>query len=106
MAECTTQENIEPLNSITGNCNRSKQLYYQLKEAFKTAERIDFIVSFLMESGIKMILPDLRQAVDRGVKIRILTGKYLGITQPTVNAGEKFPEFAGFRFPLLDKKIY
>ena len=22
-----------------------------------------------------------------------------------VNASEKFPEFAGFRFPLLDKKI-
>lgn len=83
MAECNTQENIEPLNSITGNFNRSKQLYYQLKEAFKDAERIDFIVSFLMESGIKMILPDLRQAVNRGVKIRILTGKYLGITQPT-----------------------
>lgn len=83
MAECNTQENIVPLNSITGNFNRSKQLYYQLKEAFKTAERIDFIVSFLMESGIKMILPDLREAVSRGVKIRILTGKYLGITQPT-----------------------
>lgn len=83
MAECNTQENIEVLNSITGNFNRSKQLYYQLKEAFKTAERIDFIVSFLMESGIKMILPDLREAVNRGVKIRILTGKYLGITQPT-----------------------
>ena len=83
MAECNTQENIEVLNSITGNFNRSKQLYYQLKEAFKTAERIDFIVSFLMESGIKMILPDLREAVNHGVKIRILTGKYLGITQPT-----------------------
>lgn len=83
MAECNTQENIEPLNSITGNFNRSKQLYYQLKEDFKTAQRIDFIVSFLLESGIKMILPDLREAVNRGVKIRILTGKYLGITQPT-----------------------
>lgn len=83
MAECNTQENIEVLNSITGNSNRSKQLYYQLKEDFKTAERIDFIVSFLMESGIKIILPDLREAVNRGVKIRILTGKYLGITQPT-----------------------
>ena len=23
-----------------------------------------------------------------------------------VNASEIFPEFAGFRFPLLDKKIY
>ena len=24
----------------------------------------------------------------------------------SVNASEIFPEFAGFRFPLLDKKIY
>lgn len=36
-----------------------------------------------MESGVKMILPDLREAINRGVKVRILTGKYLGITQPT-----------------------
>lgn len=83
MAECNIAEEIEPLNSITGNSNRSKYLYWQLKEDFKTAESIDFIVSFLMESGVKMILPDLREAVNRGVKIRILTGKYLGITQPT-----------------------
>ncbi len=27
-------------------------------------------------------------------------------TLVSVNAGEKFPDFAGFRFPLLDKKIY
>ena len=24
----------------------------------------------------------------------------------SVNAGERFPDFAGFRFPLLGKKIY
>ena len=83
MAECNTQKNIETLNSITGNFNQSKQLYYQLKKSFEDAEKIDFIVSFLMESGIKMIIPDLRRAVERGVKIRILTGRYLGITQPT-----------------------
>ena len=46
------------------------------------AERIDMIVSFLMESGVRMILDDLEQALNRGVKIRILTGNYLGITQP------------------------
>ncbi len=83
MAECDFAKEIEPINSITGNTNRSKYLYYQLKEDFKTAESIDFIVSFLMESGVKMILPDLREAINRGVKVRILTGKYLGITQPT-----------------------
>ena len=83
MAECNLAKEIEPINSITGNTNRSKYLYWQLKEDFKTAESIDFIVSFLMESGVKMILPDLREAINRGVKVRILTGKYLGITQPT-----------------------
>lgn len=43
MAERNTQENIEPLNSITGNFNRSKQLYYQLKEDFKTAQRVTML---------------------------------------------------------------
>jgi len=46
------------------------------------AVQIDMIVSFLMESGVRMILDDLEQALKRGVKIRILTGNYLGITQP------------------------
>ncbi len=36
-----------------------------------------------MESGVKMILKDLKEALDRGVKVRILTGNYLGITQPS-----------------------
>lgn len=36
-----------------------------------------------MESGVKMILNDLKSALNRGVEIRILTGNYLGITQPS-----------------------
>ena len=33
-----------------------------------------------MESGVRMLLNDMKRALDRGVKIRILTGNYLGIT--------------------------
>ena len=47
------------------------------------AKRIDIVVSFLMESGVKLILSDLKGALDRGAKVRILTGNYLGITQPS-----------------------
>lgn len=47
------------------------------------ANKIDIIVSFLMESGVRMILKDLKAALDRGVQVRILTGNYLGITQPS-----------------------
>ena len=35
-----------------------------------------------MESGVKLILNDLKKAIKKGVKIRILTGNYLNITQP------------------------
>ncbi|NEU05512.1 DEAD/DEAH box helicase family protein [Clostridium senegalense] len=70
----------ERSNVITGDKN---YLYYRLKESFKNANKIDIIVSFLMESGVKIILNDLKEALDRGVKIRILTGNYLNITQPS-----------------------
>ncbi len=69
-------------SALTGGYSQSKYLYYQLKTAMHQAERIDLMVSFLMESGVRMVLDDLIAAADRGAKIRILTGNYLGITEP------------------------
>lgn len=66
-------------NATTGD---KDHLYPKLKQSFKTATTIDIIVSFLMESGVKLLLQDLKEALNRGVKIRILTGNYLKITQP------------------------
>lgn len=74
---------IESTDVMTGDQNRNRFLYYQLKMSMLKASRIDMIVSFLMESGVRMILKDLKAALDRGVKVRILTGNYLGITQPS-----------------------
>lgn len=74
---------LESINVMTGDRNRRRFLYYQLKISMSCAKQIDIIVSFLMESGIRMILQDLKSALDRGTKIRILTGNYLGITQPS-----------------------
>lgn len=74
---------IESTDVMTGDRNRSRFLYYQLKMSMLKANRIDIIVSFLMESGVRMILNDLKAALDRGVQVRILTGNYLGITQPS-----------------------
>ena len=74
---------IEPTDVMTGDKNQSRYLYYQLKMSMEKARQIDIIVSFLMESGVRMLLKDLKRALNRGVKIRILTGNYLGITQPS-----------------------
>ena len=74
---------IESADVMTGDRDRKRFLYYQLKMSIMKAKGIDMIVSFLMESGVRMILKDLKNALDRGVPVRILTGNYLGITQPS-----------------------
>jgi superfamily II DNA or RNA helicase/HKD family nuclease len=41
------------------------------------------ITAFIRESGIRLILEDLKHAVSMGAKVQILTGYYLGITEPS-----------------------
>ena len=74
---------IEATDVMTGGRNKSRYLLYQLKLSMARAKQIDIIVSFLMESGVRMLLSDLKVALHRGARIRILTGNYLGITQPS-----------------------
>lgn len=75
------EENMKKVsNAITGD---SMHLYDQLKYSMGRADKIDMIISFLMESGVKLLLSDLKKAQHRGAKIRILTGNYLHITQPS-----------------------
>lgn len=74
---------IELTDVMTGGRDQQRYLLYQLQQSIRKADRVDIIVSFLMESGVRMILKDLKTALDRGVQIRILTGNYLGITQPS-----------------------
>ena len=68
---------------MTGDKDKRMYLYYQLVGSLKKAVSVDIIVSFLMESGVKMLLGELDNALKRGARIRILTGNYLGITQPS-----------------------
>ena len=55
-------------------------LFCSLKESFARAEQIKIVVSFILESGVRLLLPDLQQAVARGVPLQILTSRYLNIT--------------------------
>ena len=90
MAERNTAEELDDVyeikystDAMTGGADKRMYLYYQLANSIKKADSVDIIVSFLMESGVKMLLGELDNALKRGAKIRILTGNYLGITQPS-----------------------
>ncbi|MBK9410114.1 MAG: DEAD/DEAH box helicase family protein [Gemmatimonadetes bacterium] len=46
------------------------------------ARRVDIAVAFILESGVRLIEERLRDVLARGGRIRLLTGKYLGVTEP------------------------
>ena len=46
------------------------------------AERVDVVVAFIKPSGLQELWSDLRDALERGASLRVLTGDYLGITDP------------------------
>lgn len=79
----TADTTVKTTDVMTGDRDESRYLLYQLQESIRKAERIDIIVSFLMESGVRLVLKDLKDALERGARIRLLTGNYLGITQPS-----------------------
>ena len=74
-------EGLSNYNVITGG--DKNYLIYRLKQSIQKAKQIDIIVSFLMESGVNAIINDLNEAVQKNIPIRILTGSYLNITQPS-----------------------
>lgn len=90
MVELNTAKELDDIygmeywtDAITGGQDKRMYLYYQLINSLKQADSVDIVVSFLMESGVRMLLGELDNALKRGAKIRILTGNYLGITQPS-----------------------
>ncbi|KIN89565.1 DUF3427 domain-containing protein [Thauera sp. SWB20] len=65
-------------------------LLSQLCRSIATADEIDLAVSFVQASGLRLLLPDLYDALARSadeshlpVRVRILTSDYLDITDPS-----------------------
>jgi hypothetical protein len=46
------------------------------------AAAVDMAVAFTMISGVALLEEHLRDVLDRGGRVRILTGDYLGVTEP------------------------
>ena len=47
-------QTVKTVSAITGGYNKNHFLVYQLENSMKNALQIDMIVSFMMESGIRM----------------------------------------------------
>ncbi|MBM7648650.1 superfamily II DNA or RNA helicase/HKD family nuclease [Bacillus ectoiniformans] len=60
----------------------TQNLVHSITDLSSKADEIYILTSFVMKSGVKKILPVLKEAASRGAQIRVCTGDYLYITQP------------------------
>ena len=70
---------------VTGGANHP--FLPQLSQAIARSDEIDITVAFIRSSGLRLLLPDLQEALrktDTGhpVRMRILTSDYLDVTEP------------------------
>ncbi|MBC2856044.1 DUF3427 domain-containing protein [Cetobacterium sp. 2A] len=61
--------------------NNNREFFSVLKESIIECEEFHFIVSFIRFSGVQMLLDILNEAKKRGIKGRIITTNYMGITE-------------------------
>ncbi|BAL82765.1 hypothetical protein SELR_10570 [Selenomonas ruminantium subsp. lactilytica TAM6421] len=77
-ASMTTTETSTAV--FTGECGR--QLLPALERFMAEAERIDIMVAYTRESGVRLLLPALLAAAQRGAAITLLTGTDFNLTEP------------------------
>lgn len=60
------------------------QLSDELNREIRSSNEVDFLVSFIKNSGIRTIRSALEEFTRNGGKLRILTTTYMGVTEPNV----------------------
>ncbi|OMP66524.1 DUF3427 domain-containing protein [Domibacillus epiphyticus] len=67
---------------LTNEKKSVKNFFKTLKFEMRTADRVEFMVSFTRMSGVQLLTKPLQELQKRGVPVRIITSTYLGITEP------------------------
>lgn len=70
-------------------------MYESLKKSIQESDEIIMNVSFIRDSGMKLLIRDLKEAKERGKRIKILTSDYMKVTEP--NALYRLLEIGGVK---------
>lgn len=68
-------------NLFTGS-NRDISIDEEMRRDILTADRIDLMVSFILFTGLRLIIDELKEFVKRGGYLRVITTTYMGNSDP------------------------
>jgi len=64
------------------NAPHEPGLARELRTELNSADRVDLLCAFIVWSGIRIVLDELKAVRQRGVPVRVITTTYTGITDP------------------------
>ena len=67
-------------DSLLVNARAEPKLATELRHEIRSADRIDLLCAFVVWTGLRVVLDELREARSRGVPICVITSTYTGIT--------------------------
>ncbi|WP_412028733.1 phospholipase D-like domain-containing protein [Deinococcus yunweiensis] len=70
----------EPRNAL--NTQSTAYMGALLRTALEGADEIHICVSFLLSSGLGLVLPEFKDFLNRGGRLRLMVSTYLNVTQP------------------------
>ncbi len=69
-------------NELLVNGHGQPAIGQQLQSELPSAAHVDLLVSFVIWSGVRTLIDDLREVVERGGQLRVITTTYMGATEP------------------------
>lgn len=65
-------------SALLVNARDEYRIGYEIKKEIKSADRIDFICSFIKWSGLRLLKEDLKKCIGQGIDVRVITTVYMG----------------------------